>query len=85
MKVQIKQSIHSYHYNGKRYLSGSILEVPDSKFVSYIMIKVEEVPMQTVIPLSIAPVETVLAPVTVTTEAPLPVKKKSKAFTTKQP
>lgn len=83
MKVQIKQSIHSYHYNGKRYLSGSVLEVPDSKFVGYVMTKVEEVPVQTVIPVSVAPVETILAPVTVTTEAPQPVKKK-KSFATKQ-
>lgn len=84
LKVQIKQSIHSYHYNGKRYLAGSILEVPNDKFVGYIMTKIEESPVQTVIPLSVAPVETVLTPVTVTAEAPLPVKKK-KSFATKQP
>lgn len=46
MKVQIKSVVHSYHYKGKRYLAGSILEVPDDKFVGYIMARVNDEPVK---------------------------------------
>lgn len=71
MKVQINNTVKRFSYDGKKYLAGDILEVPESVFVPYIMTEIKE---------ASAPVEVVPIEVKATDEPIIEklIKKKSK-------
>ena len=67
MKVQIKNSISSYRFNGTRYFPGDIFEIPEDRFRAYLMEPVVDV----------API-VIEAPTVEVTPPPKPVKASTK-------